>query len=80
MDAASERPVIAPSSATPGAGLHTPATDTELERKIAKAKRLAEEIERAERLDRLKREQSALEEEIEAAKARQKQAGVIELE
>ena len=47
--------------------------DDELERKIAKAKRLREQIEREERLDKLKRDQDALEEEIEAA--RRKKAG-----
>lgn len=44
--------------------------DYELERKIAKRKRLAEEIESEERLAKLKREQHALDEEIEAARAR----------
>jgi hypothetical protein len=46
--------------------------DGELERKRAKAKALAEEIEMEERIARLKRERRALEEEIEVAESKKR--------
>jgi hypothetical protein len=78
---ANEDSVAVPASAAASTQAELPAAannprlaDGDLERKIAKAKRLAEEIEREERLARLKREQDALEEEIEAARARRAQS------
>jgi hypothetical protein len=49
--------------------------DDELERKMAKARALDEEIEREERLAKLKRERRALQDEIEDAKRKKQKHG-----